>query len=115
MPVPRAVPSWRLRATTLFFFGEELEGPLSLFSTRSATVSVTNLFGSSPQKEDALLRSFVKENGKVGWARIGRVLGRSGKQCRNRWYNALDPELSDVSVLTSGLTLGSSSGSRFLV
>ncbi|GAQ83474.1 myb proto-oncogene protein [Klebsormidium nitens] len=46
------------------------------------------------KKEDVVLLNFVKENGKAGWARVGRMLGRTGKQCRNRFYNALDPELS---------------------
>lgn len=41
----------------------------------------------------------MEEEGKERWARVAKLLGgrRSGKQCRNRWYNVLDPELVDVS------------------
>jgi hypothetical protein len=49
------------------------------------------------QEEDRKLRDFVMVNGRKGWAKIASALeGRTGKQCRNRWYHVLDPELSNV-------------------
>ncbi|GAQ79237.1 SANT/Myb domain containing protein [Klebsormidium nitens] len=48
------------------------------------------------KEEDVVLRAFVAKEGMDRWASAGRVLGkRTGKQCRNRWYNVLDPNLTD--------------------
>ena len=47
----------------------------------------------SPQ-EDAQLTELVKQYGGKHWARIASLLpGRTGKQCRERWCNNLDPSL----------------------
>jgi hypothetical protein len=43
-------------------------------------------------EEDSLLSSIVLENGPRNWSVIASNLpGRIGKQCRERWYNHLDP------------------------
>ena len=48
--------------------------------------------------EDDAIKDLVKENGTQQWAVIAERLnnelkfpGRSGKQCRERWHNHLDP------------------------
>jgi Myb-like DNA-binding domain len=48
--------------------------------------------------EDEAIKGLVKENGTQQWAVIAEKLnkslntqGRSGKQCRERWHNHLDP------------------------
>ena len=49
-------------------------------------------------KEDALLKREMKALGHVWgkWALIAMQLpGRSGKQCRERWHNCLDPHISN--------------------
>ena len=44
--------------------------------------------------EDAQLVELVKQYGGKHWARIASLLpGRTGKQCRERWCNNLDPSL----------------------
>ena len=44
--------------------------------------------------EDAQLIALVREHGGKHWARIASMLpGRTGKQCRERWCNNLDPSL----------------------
>lgn len=44
--------------------------------------------------EDAQLVELVKQYGGKHWARIASMLpGRTGKQCRERWCNNLDPSL----------------------
>ena len=43
-------------------------------------------------EEDALLTQLVAELGAEKWVAIANQLGtRSGKQCRERWHNHLDP------------------------
>jgi len=44
-------------------------------------------------EEDAMLTSVVQRLGPGTWSRVAREVGtgRCGKQCRERWYNHLDP------------------------
>jgi len=45
-------------------------------------------------EEDALLRQLVHKFGPKRWALIAsHIPGRAGKQCRERWFNHLDPEI----------------------
>lgn len=45
-------------------------------------------------EEDALIRDYVASNGPRSWPRITSVLPhRSSKQCRERWFNHLDPNV----------------------
>eukprot|EP01117_Protostelium_nocturnum_P003308 TRINITY_DN1427_c0_g1_i3.p1 TRINITY_DN1427_c0_g1~~TRINITY_DN1427_c0_g1_i3.p1 ORF type:complete len:352 (+),score=90.59 TRINITY_DN1427_c0_g1_i3:529-1584(+) len=42
-----------------------------------------------------MLSQLVKECGPKNWSQIaGKLNGRIGKQCRERWYNHLDPEIN---------------------
>lgn len=46
-------------------------------------------------EEDALMMQLVQEHGVRHWGLIGSKLnGRTGKQCRERWHNQLDPNIS---------------------
>lgn len=48
--------------------------------------------GSWSQQEDALLSQLVAQFGPRNWSMIARgIPGRSGKSCRLRWCNQLDP------------------------
>jgi hypothetical protein len=48
----------------------------------------------SPQ-EDKQVRDYVREFGPTNWPKLAEILKvRSPKQCRERWYNHLDPNLS---------------------
>jgi hypothetical protein len=50
--------------------------------------------GSWTPDEDAVLTRLVELHGQKKWSFIARQLtGRLGKQCRERWYNHLDPEI----------------------
>ncbi|RAL48456.1 hypothetical protein DM860_005880 [Cuscuta australis] len=45
--------------------------------------------------EDARLRELVSEQGPQSWNRIAeKIPGRSGKSCRLRWFNQLDPRIN---------------------
>ena len=45
-------------------------------------------------EEDARIIELVTELGAKRWSKIaGELPGRIGKQCRERWYNHLDPEI----------------------
>lgn len=47
------------------------------------------------QEEDALLADLVRLNGPNKWSKIAdRLNGRIGKQCRERWFNHLDPNIN---------------------
>jgi hypothetical protein len=51
--------------------------------------------GAWREEEDILLRAWVEANGPRAWAKCAQVIkGRNGKQCRERWSNALDPSLT---------------------
>lgn len=44
--------------------------------------------------EDAMLRDWVQSFGPQKWSLCAqKIVGRNGKQCRERWCNALDPEV----------------------
>lgn len=51
--------------------------------------------GSWSEAEDAIVREMVAQNvGSVKWSTIAaRLPGRIGKQCRERWFNHLDPTI----------------------
>ena len=47
----------------------------------------------SPQ-EDQKLRLWIKQEGATKWSKLANYInGRSGKQCRERWFNNLCPGL----------------------
>ena len=47
------------------------------------------------EKEDQLLNSWVSKYGACNWTKCSEFIkGRSGKQCREHWNNALDPQLT---------------------
>jgi len=53
------------------------------------------------QEEDTAIAQLIKRHGIKKWSLIAKklaadfgIIGRSGKQCRERWHNYLDPELS---------------------
>lgn len=46
-------------------------------------------------EEDALIVDFVQKNGPRSWPRITQLIPqRSSKQCRERWFNHLDPNVT---------------------
>lgn len=46
-------------------------------------------------EEDRIVLEYVEKYGATNWPRLAAMLGqRSPKQCRERWYNNLDPSLS---------------------
>lgn len=47
------------------------------------------------QEEDDYLCRYVEKNGATEWAVVGRELGRTGAQCRNRWSHQLDPNIAN--------------------
>jgi myb proto-oncogene protein len=47
------------------------------------------------EEEDQQLKALVIEHGAKGWNYIASMLsGRIGKQCRERWHNHLDPNIT---------------------
>ena len=51
--------------------------------------------GPFTQEEDALIVEFVNKNGPRSWPRITQLIPqRSSKQCRERWFNHLDPNVT---------------------
>ena len=46
------------------------------------------------EEEDKLVRSLVEMHGTKRWSLIAsNLIGRTGKQCRERWHNQLDPAI----------------------
>ena len=47
------------------------------------------------EQEDEQVCQLVKQYGMKSWSFIARLLtGRLGKQCRERWYNHLNPDIN---------------------
>lgn len=47
------------------------------------------------KEEDEELRSLVNRFGPKNWSTIAKhLLGRVGKQCRERWHNHLNPDIN---------------------
>ncbi|EOA15389.1 hypothetical protein CARUB_v10006405mg, partial [Capsella rubella] len=45
--------------------------------------------------EDSKLRELVAVSGPQKWSHIGKQMqGRTGKTCRSRWFNYLDPKIN---------------------
>ena len=45
-------------------------------------------------EEDELLKKLVEEYGTLEWSKIASMMpGRSGRQCRDRWSNYIDPNI----------------------
>lgn len=62
----------------------------------SASAAATREWVRGPwsQEEDALLSDLVERLGARNWTLIARgIPGRSGKSCRLRWCNQLDPQV----------------------
>ena len=47
------------------------------------------------EEEDKSIKSLVNKYGTTNWTLISNEMGqnRSGKQCRERWYNQLNPNV----------------------
>ena len=51
--------------------------------------------GSWTREEDETIFRFIQQNGCKNWSKLAALLpGRIGKQCRERWINHLNPEIS---------------------
>ena len=49
------------------------------------------------EDEDQLLLDLIETYGAKKWSLIARhIKDREGKQCRERWYNHLDPDISKL-------------------
>ncbi|MCL7034328.1 hypothetical protein MKW94_018292 [Papaver nudicaule] len=63
-------------------------------SSRAGMVSKAKVKGTWSPKEDELLTQLVTKYGPRNWNHISNgIPGRSGKSCRLRWFNQLDPAL----------------------
>lgn len=53
--------------------------------------------GGWTKEEDEILTDWVKNNGEIGWTKVAaRLSGRVGKQCRERWFNCLNPNIKKI-------------------
>jgi len=74
----------------------ELDGrtPMQCMERWQKVLNADNVKGPWCPTEDAQLVELVEQYGGKHWARIASMLpGRTGKQCRERWCNNLDPTL----------------------
>jgi uncharacterized FlgJ-related protein len=51
------------------------------------------------KKDDAALKQIIEHEGAKEWSKIAEIFGhvtgsvRNGKQCRERWFNTLNPSI----------------------
>lgn len=68
--------------------------PIQCLHRWSKTLKPGLVKGPWSADEDQLVRMWVNSNGTCRWAECAAGIGgRSGKQCRERWMNILDPNL----------------------
>jgi transcriptional activator Myb len=64
-----------------------------LIRRKKNVIKSSQVKGSWRNEEDSKLIQLVGEYGPKKWSIISEKLpGRIGKQCRERWYNHLDPK-----------------------
>ena len=72
--------------------GSGSSGGNSSGSSQASKKSLDRVKGPWSPEEDAILSRLVSNFGARNWSLIARgILGRSGKSCRLRWCNQLDP------------------------
>jgi hypothetical protein len=71
-----------------------LKSETQVFERWAKVLDPSLLKGSWTRGEDETIINFVTRNGTKSWAKLSELLpGRLGKQCRERWFNALDPKI----------------------
>ncbi|KAH0788927.1 Myb-like DNA-binding domain containing protein [Histomonas meleagridis] len=66
-----------------------------IFERWTKVLDPTLMKGSWTRQEDEVIIKFVTENGCKSWTKLASLLpGRIGKQCRERWMNHLNPNIS---------------------
>lgn len=61
---------------------------------------LSNIKGPWTNEEDELLKSLVERYGTKHWSLIAQFLPRTGKQCRERWCNYLNPAIKRTAWTT---------------
>jgi hypothetical protein len=66
-----------------------------LFERWTKVLDPVLLKGSWTRQEDEIIITYVRTYGCKSWTKLSKMLpGRIGKQCRERWINHLNPDLS---------------------
>jgi hypothetical protein len=66
-----------------------------LFERWTKVLDPRLLKGSWTRQKDEVIIGFVHQYGCTAWTKLAHMLpGRIGKQCRERWFNHLNPDLS---------------------
>ena len=66
-----------------------------IFERWTKVLDPSLLKGSWRREEDEIIINFVRTYGCKSWTKLAKMLpGRIGKQCRERWLNHLNPDLS---------------------
>ena len=89
LPLDASLPVWQELA-------DQFEGrtPAQCMLRWRTVLNAENVKGPWCPNEDAQLMELVNQYGGKHWAHIASMLpGRTGKQCRERWCNNLDPTL----------------------
>ncbi|KAG0592126.1 hypothetical protein KC19_1G227300 [Ceratodon purpureus] len=97
--------AWWMRRSVESFGDEEMEPGMSGDEMKESTSEEMDHPGSVQSKlcprghwrpaEDEKLRELVSQYGPQNWNLIAeKLLGRSGKSCRLRWFNQLDPRIN---------------------
>lgn len=68
--------------------------PQQIMNRWNKVVNPSLVKGNWTQEEDSSLIDWVKKHGEKEWTKIASQLpGRIGKQCRERWFNCLKPNI----------------------
>jgi hypothetical protein len=80
------------KAAELVFPGKTSQ---QLFERWTKVLNPTLHKGSWTRQEDEVIIGYVQTHGCKAWTKLSKMLpGRIGKQCRERWLNHLDPQIS---------------------
>ncbi|KAK8870588.1 hypothetical protein M9Y10_008474 [Tritrichomonas musculus] len=68
--------------------------PQQLMNRWNKVINPSLVKGNWTQEEDEILKEWVNNNGEHFWSKVAAKLpGRIGKQCRERWFNCLKPNI----------------------
>nr|KJB71388.1 hypothetical protein B456_011G120200 [Gossypium raimondii] len=80
--------------------------PKWVVKRNTKVASAALIKGQWTDDEDRKLIRLVKQYGVRKWAQIAESLvGRAGKQCRERWHNHLRPNIKEMQCLASTLCM----------
>eukprot|EP01015_Nassula_variabilis_P013018 TRINITY_DN2067_c0_g1_i5.p1 TRINITY_DN2067_c0_g1~~TRINITY_DN2067_c0_g1_i5.p1 ORF type:complete len:135 (-),score=0.01 TRINITY_DN2067_c0_g1_i5:61-465(-) len=60
----------------------------------SCTNTITKKNKNWTEEQDQIIRDWIEKYGEKNWVRLGEQINKTGKQCRDRWVNNLNQNIT---------------------